>query len=97
MKFVNATISDKEEILNLYRSLVGTEFCVWTQNYPTEYEFDGDLSRNALFCLKDDDEKIIGVISIDKDEAVEELPCWTKELQPSAELSRLGVREEYQN
>ncbi|MGN0466475.1 MAG: GNAT family N-acetyltransferase [Lachnospiraceae bacterium] len=96
-KFMRATRKDKAEILSLYRSLVGTEFCAWTQNYPSEIEIEGDLSREALFCLKDEKEKIVGVISIDDDEEVEKLPCWSKSLKPAAELSRLGVRVESQN
>lgn len=97
MKFVQASEGDKNEILALYRSLVGTEFCAWTENYPGEIDIEGDLARQGLFCLKDEEEKIIGVISIDHDEAVENLPCWSKELKPAAELSRLGVRIENQN
>lgn len=97
MNFTRATRNDKTEILALYRSLVGTEFCAWTDHYPGEMEFEGDLSRKALFCLKDDAGKIIGVISIDDDEAVEALPCWTESRKPAAELSRLGVRVENQN
>ena len=97
MKFTRATENDKTEILALYRSLVGTEFCAWNENYPSEIEVEGDMSRDALFCLKDDESKIIGVISIDDDEAVEKLPCWTESLKPAAELSRLGVRVENQN
>lgn len=95
--FVRAAKEDKSEILSLYRSLVGTEFCAWTSEYPGEQEIDYDMSRDALFCLKKDSGEIIGVISIDKDEAVERLACWSKDLQPSAELSRLGVKPEYQN
>lgn len=97
MKFEKAKDSDKTEILELYHSLVGTEYCAWTWNYPSEKDIEGDMSRDALFCLKNEKNEIIGVISIDKDEAVEELPCWSKKLLPSAELSRLGVKIEYQN
>mgnify|MGYP003290749366 CR=1 FL=1 len=97
MKFEKAKEADKEEILQLYRSLVGTTYCAWTDDYPSPRDIEGDMSRNALFCLRDKEHDIIGVISIDKDEAVEILPCWSKQLQPSAELSRLGVKAEYQN
>lgn len=97
MQFVKATTEDKAEILELYHSLAGTEFCTWTMDYPNENHIEGDLSRDALFCLKDRGGKIIGVISIDEDEAVEDLPCWSEELKPSAELSRLGVLTTYQN
>lgn len=97
MNFERAKEEDKLEILQLYHSLVGTEYCAWNLNYPSETEIDGDMAREALFCLKNEENQIIGVISIDKDEAVENLTCWSKELQPSAELSRLGVKVEYQN
>lgn len=97
MKFERATKADKVEILALYRSLIGTEFCAWDEHYPSEVEFDNDLSRDAIFCLRDKDGEIIGVISIDDDKEVDQLSCWSKELKPAAELSRLGVRVESQN
>ena len=96
-RFLRAKQTDREEILSLYQSLVGTEFCAWTRAYPSEYEVDGDLSRGDLFCMKNEGGKIIGAISIDMDEDVDNLPCWTEACSPALELSRLGVRAEYQN
>lgn len=97
MQFKAATREDRGEILSLYRSLVGTEYCAWTETYPGETEVESDLSREALFCMRDRDGTLAGVISIDQDEEIEKLPCWTEALQPSGELSRLGVKEAYQN
>lgn len=97
MYFAAATRADKADILALYRSLVGTEYCAWTQDYPGESDVESDLSREALFCLRDENGALAGVISIDQDEEVEKLPCWTEALQPSGELSRLGVDTAYQN
>ena len=103
MEFRRARREEAEEILQLYRSLIGTEYCVWTENYPTEREVEFDLSRNALFCLyeimpePDERERLIGTISIDDDPEVEALSCWSEDLTPVAELSRLGVAAEYQN
>ncbi len=85
-------------IRKLYRTLVGTEFCAWTKDYPGEKELQSDLSRNALFCIRDEASgEIMGVVSIDDDPEVESIPCWSEDLQPSAEISRLGVAEKYQN
>ena len=39
----------------------------------------------------------MGVISMDDDPEVEALSCWSEDLTPVAELSRLGVAAEYQN
>ena len=103
MEFRRARREEAEEILQLYRSLIGTEYCVWTENYPTEREAEFDLSRNALFCLyermpePDERGRLIGTISIDDDPEVEALSCWSEDLTPVAELSRLGVAVEYQN
>ena len=96
--FEHVKASEAEEVLSLYRSLVGTPFCAWTADYPARSDVEFDLSRNALFCLRDEETgEIAGVISIDQDPKVESLTCWTAELQPGRELSRLGVREAYQN
>ena len=54
------------------------------------------VERPVDFDIKETGE-IAGVISIDQDPKVESLTCWTPELQPGRELSRLGVRETYQN
>lgn len=94
--FVKASKADAEQILKLYKSLVGKPFCAWTESYPDWQEIDYDLSRDSLYCMKDED-LIVGVITIDQDEAVESLPCWSPSLQPSSELSRLGVHVDYQN
>ena len=91
LHFMHAKDSDKEEILALYHSLVGTEYCAWTQEYPGEKEFAYDMGRDALFCLKNDKGEIVGTITIDQDPEVEALSCWSKDRQPSAELSRLGA------
>ena len=97
MKFRKAKQDDKEEILALYQSLIGTPYCAWGNGYPGEQEFDYDMKRNALFCMENEDGEIIGTITVDEDPQVEALTCWSKTLQPSAELSRLGVRTDMQN
>ena len=56
------------------------------------------FSRDSLFCIRDDvSGEIAGLVSIDDDPEVESIACWSEELQPSAEISRLGVAEKYQN
>lgn len=98
MKYIilDATENDKEEILSLYKKQIGREFCPWNEHYPTMEEIDFDLSRDSLFIMKDG-EKIIAAASIDQDEQVEQLDCWSSTLAPGAEMSRLAVDPEYQN
>ena len=96
MIFDRVKESEKNDVLRLYRSLLGTEYCVWTEDYPAEREIEFDLSRDALFCLRDGT-NLAGVISIDDDPEVEKLTCWSETMVPSAELSRVGVSLRYQN
>ena len=94
---MHGTASEKEEILALYKSQLGREFCPWTESYPTEKEIDFDLSRDSLFVMKNKAGHIIATISIDLDANVEALPCWSPALQPGGELSRLAVSVDHQN
>ena len=80
MHFRKATAADKDGILALYGSLVGTECCAWTQDYPNEEEIEKDLSREDLFCLENQEGQIVGTISIDQDREVESLPCWARRI-----------------
>lgn len=100
MKMMNRIIcakrEDKEEILALYKTMLFGP-ADWNEYYPNEDTIEFDLSRNALYVMKNSNEQIIAAISIDKDEAVDKLACWSRELMPSAEVSRLCVRKDMQN
>lgn len=95
--FLSAAEADSEEILSLYRSMIGKKGCTWSLEYPNEDILKDDMKRQGIFCMKNSMGEIVGVISIDADEAVGGLSCWTKDLEPAAELARLGVKEQYQN
>ena len=97
MNFERVKREEADTVLKLYRSLLGTPYCVWTEEYPSEKEVEFDLSRDALFCMRDDAGSIAGVISIDDDPNVECLTCWSETMVPSAEVSRVGVCQEFQN
>lgn len=97
LTFRNITSGEASKVLCLYRSLLGTEGCVWNEEYPCEETVRYDLERDALFCLENEAGEPVGVISIDDDPEVEKLECWSEAGAPGAELSRLGVSLEYQN
>lgn len=97
MIFVKATEEDVEAVSQLYRQAIGTEGCTWSEDYPNAEITCGDFERGDLFCMKTQDGEIIGAISVDNDQLVEVVDCWTEELTPVAELSRLVVKEAYQN
>lgn len=91
-----ANASDKDEILQLYKAQLGRDFCPWNEYYPSMDEIEYDLSRDALFVMREDG-KIVASISIDKDEQVDNLEYWTDELQPGGELARLAVSPDCQS
>ena len=91
-----ATAYDTDELLTLYKSQHGREYCPWEEDYPSRDTIEFDLSRDALFVMKEDG-KIIAAISIDLDPDVDALACWTPDLQPGGETSRLAVAIDYQN
>ena len=96
MIFTEASKDEAHEILALYRSLVGEEFCPWNEEYPSMREIGSDLARRSLFVMKEDG-RIIAAISLDDDEEVEALPFWSRELVPGGELSRVAVSKDFQN
>lgn len=97
LKIMQATTTDTEEILRLYKAQLGQEFCAWDEHYPERQDIAYDLSRDALFVMKNEAGEIVAAISLDEDENVENLPCWTADLQPGGEVARLAVRKDYQN
>lgn len=95
MVFSKASEGDKKEIMKLYRAAIGSMGCTWSMEYPTAGHLEEDFVRGDLFCLKDaENDEVIGAVSVDKDEQVEALKCWSLK---GAELARLVVKEKYQN
>ncbi len=85
-----ATENDREQILELYNKLKGREFCPWDEDYPSNETISFDLSRDSLFVMRENN-RIIAAISVESDEAVDNLDCWDKALFPGGELARVAV------
>lgn len=94
--FDRVSESERENVLAIYHSMVGTAGCTWNMEYPDEHEIAADLARGELFCIRGR-EGILGVISVDRDEAVSALPQWDALAKKPAELARLAVIHSYQN
>lgn len=95
MKIVNATIEDEAEVLSLYQQSKKVEGCTWNEDYPSVEDFRKDVKADNLFVLRDENQKIISVISIDQDELVQNLPFFHG--KHTGELARLAVRQDMQN
>ena len=97
LSFEKATVEDINEITTLYSEAIGTDGCTWSLDYPNTDITNGDYERGDLFCIKTDEGEIVGAISVDDDELVDKLSCWSTKLLPARELARLVVKESYQN
>ena len=91
-----ASSADKDKILALYKTMLYGP-AEWDEDYPNEETIGFDMSRDALFVMKNDDDEVIAAISIDKDNEVDSLPYWDKSLAPSGEFSRICVRKDMQS
>lgn len=91
-----ASADDKDEILSLYRQMLYGP-AGWDEHYPSEETIDYDLSRDALFVMKNENGEVVATVSIDLDDAVEQLSCWDKSMGSAGELSRLCVRADMRN
>ena len=96
-RIMMATAEDTDAVLRLYREQVGREFCFWNEDYPGPETIAFDLSRDALFVMKDEKGETIAAISAEEDEDVDRLDCWTPSLQPGGEFARLAVSPVCQN
>lgn len=96
MQIFAAEESDAAAILALYKANLGGP-ADWNEYYPNEETIALDLSRNALYVMKDERGDLLAAISIDEDEEVNALECWNRELMPAGEVSRLCVREDVRN
>lgn len=87
---------DIPHVIDLWKSVLNTEFCVWDEEYPSESEANADLCSGYLHVLETDG-SIIGSISvIDKqDKEQETLELW-KCPGHAGELSRIAVVSAYQ-
>ncbi|NTV91200.1 MAG: GNAT family N-acetyltransferase, partial [Clostridiales bacterium] len=81
---------DEEEILKLYRSLVGTKNCAWTLEYPSVEDIRRDVAMDSLYCLCDETGQIIATASASCDDELTGLN-WNENMKNPCELARVGV------
>ena len=85
--FQLASICEIPEIVNIYRSLIGTPGCTWDLDYPNKETAEYDIENKWLYILKKD-KKIVAAASAGDFNELEDLH-WT--LEKPCELARIGV------
>ena len=97
---VPAQKSEIPEILSLTRAcareMIARNILQWNEHYPTQQAFEGDVTRNELFVLKEQ-QSIIGtlVISIYKDAEYDDIE-WLTPDGNNYYIHRLAVHPDHQ-
>lgn len=82
------------EILQLYRSVIGTPGCHWTIAYPNEATLYDDFRNGCLFVLKKG-KKILGAGSVVPANELDDLQCWWYKSN-AREIARIVIAPKYQ-
>ncbi len=78
----------------LYRSLIGTPGCTWSDAYPTYDLVERDIRTGSLYVLKDAQGKIAAAAAAGPDDELKDLP-W--DMKNPCELARVAVSAACQN
>lgn len=86
---------DADEVLGLYRSIIGTPGCTWNSEYPCMADILSDIRKESLYCLRDEGGSITAVAAAGKDDELEHdgIP-WDERMRNPCDLARIGVRPE---
>lgn len=83
----------KDEIMRLYKSLIGQKGCTWDKEYPNEKIIESDINNKGIYCLKKG-EQIIAVASLIKDVKLNKILDIDDDNVYL--LTRVGVNKKYQ-
>lgn len=92
--FRKANDNDKEAILALYHSMLGTEGCTWNENYPGMQEIDEDIENDSLYCLCNSSIIIAAAFTGCSDELL--TLKWSENIRKPCDLARICVRRDMQ-
>ncbi len=88
--FRKARVYEKNEILALYKSVIGEEFCVWNEIYPEMQEIEHDIKTENLFVLVGEG-RIIGAMSLVPENELDGFGFWSSRDGCHREIARVVV------
>lgn len=95
MEIRKAKIEEAEEILKIYKSLIGYEGCLWDEYYPNIEIVNNDIKKETLYVALIGNE-IVGAAQAGIDEELFNMEFFSKEKKNPRDLSRVAVKKEYQ-
>ncbi len=84
-----ARADELDTVLALYKSVLGTPFCVWNENYPDRLELDHDFETENLYVFAEGD-AVIGAVSVVPENELDHLDCW-RVRDGAVELARIVI------
>lgn len=94
MELRNAKLTELDTIYNMYKSVIGTQYCTWSQQYPGKTEIDNDYKTGNLYVLVGE-EKIIGAITAVPENELSHFTFWQKNNENTREISRVIISKEF--
>ncbi len=95
MEVRKAKIEEAEEILKIYKSLIGYEGCLWDEYYPNIEIVNNDIKNETLYVALIGNE-IVGAAQAGIDEELFNMEFFSKGKKNPRDLSRVAVKKEYQ-
>ncbi|MCI6290212.1 MAG: GNAT family N-acetyltransferase, partial [Clostridiales bacterium] len=86
-----ASPQDADAIWALYRSLLGSPYGTWDEDYPTREIVEEDLANNDVLLLRLPEGGIGAAIVVEKSEEFEADVPWYPDVTRWCALGRLGV------
>lgn len=80
-----------EKVMKIYKSVLGGQFCVWNDLYPSMEEVGRDFKTDGLYVFFDAD-NIIGVVSVLAQNEMDDHKCWKLK---GTEISRVVIDKNY--
>lgn len=94
MNFRLAKENELDNIIKLYSSAVGNDYCTWNNEYPTMLEARDDFDNRSLYVLTIEDQ-IIGAISIVPINELDDFEGWNRK-DNVREIARVVMASDFQ-
>jgi len=100
MKLERAINVDITEIMQLYQSLRDTpgwnDIPDYIEDYPSIKDVENDIKNKELYCLKNENKKIIALCTLSSKSEYNNLECWSDKVSKWSDIMRVAVSKDYQ-
>ena len=95
MEIRKAKLDEAQEILTIYKSLIGYEGCLWDDYYPSIDVVENDIKNDSLYLIEINN-LIVAVAHAGIVEELFKFEGFSKDMKNPRDLARVAVRKEYQ-